>query len=216
MTPNLNLSKEITTSHNKHLKFIIYFLISLAILVLSIYLGEYFLGKYQVYMGWEYKEKHGTYYIYNDEYLIPYNSSVILIVGTVLATPIYFVYMILYLVKFIKACWKSIQCDGFANNKPSMAVGLLFIPIFNFYWIFVAFYSLSRQINNYIERHNLDKRNYTNKSQTLAFCVLTIAAVLIPVIGWFACSIISIILYFMVMADFKKASLYIAHNQTEN
>jgi len=48
--------------------------------------------------------------------------------------------------------WQVIQ-DGFARTNPGKAVGFLFIPFFNFYWWFVAFFGLSKDQNAYIDRH---------------------------------------------------------------
>ena len=48
--------------------------------------------------------------------------------------------------------WRVVQ-DGFASTTPGMAIGLLFAPYFNFYWIFRAVYGLSKDLNYYIERH---------------------------------------------------------------
>ena len=48
--------------------------------------------------------------------------------------------------------WEVVQ-DGFASTTPGMAIGLLFAPYFNFYWIFRAVYGLSKDLNHYIERH---------------------------------------------------------------
>lgn len=48
--------------------------------------------------------------------------------------------------------WQIVQ-DGFARTSPGKAVGFLFIPFFNFYWLFVAYFGLSRDFKSYIERH---------------------------------------------------------------
>lgn len=39
-------------------------------------------------------------------------------------------------------CWKEIPVDV-ARTTPGMAVGLLFIPFFNFYWYFVSYEGLA-------------------------------------------------------------------------
>jgi hypothetical protein len=53
--------------------------------------------------------------------------------------------------------WAQIQ-DGHARTTPGQAVGFLFIPFFNLYWMFVAMYGLSKDINAYIDRHRLPVR----------------------------------------------------------
>lgn len=48
--------------------------------------------------------------------------------------------------------WQVIQ-DGFARTSPGKAVGFLFIPFFNFYWMYVAYHGLAKDMNAYIDRH---------------------------------------------------------------
>lgn len=48
--------------------------------------------------------------------------------------------------------WKILQ-DGYAAVTPGKAVGFLFIPLFNFYWAFKAFWGLAKEQNNFIDRH---------------------------------------------------------------
>ncbi|MBA4383965.1 MAG: hypothetical protein C0410_04460 [Anaerolinea sp.] len=48
--------------------------------------------------------------------------------------------------------WQVIQ-DGAAPTSPGKAVGFMFIPLFNIYWWFVAYWGLSKGQNSFIERH---------------------------------------------------------------
>jgi hypothetical protein len=48
--------------------------------------------------------------------------------------------------------WQVVQ-DGFARTTPGKAVGFLFIPFFNYYWFFIGFWGLAKDMNGYIERH---------------------------------------------------------------
>jgi hypothetical protein len=48
--------------------------------------------------------------------------------------------------------WKILQ-DGYAAVTPGKAVGFLFIPLFNFYWAFRAFWGLAQEQNKFIDRH---------------------------------------------------------------
>lgn len=48
--------------------------------------------------------------------------------------------------------WQIIE-DGFQRTTAGKAVGFLFIPVFNLYWYFVAFFGLSKDTNNYVDRH---------------------------------------------------------------
>ncbi len=48
--------------------------------------------------------------------------------------------------------WKTIQ-DRHAKISPGKAVGFMFIPLFNTYWIYPAYVGLSQTQNQYIARH---------------------------------------------------------------
>src|SRR5512133_2977034 len=68
--------------------------------------------------------------------------------------------------------WQLIQ-DGYARTTPGKAVGFLFIPFFNLYWIFEAFPGLVRDTNAYIQRHGLPIR-MQDAGLATAFCILTL------------------------------------------
>lgn len=48
--------------------------------------------------------------------------------------------------------WKVVQ-DGYASTSAGKALGFLFIPLFSYYWMFRAFWGLSKDLNGYIDRH---------------------------------------------------------------
>ncbi|MEA5079778.1 MAG: DUF4339 domain-containing protein [Anaerolineaceae bacterium] len=48
--------------------------------------------------------------------------------------------------------WKLVQ-DGNARTTPGRAVGFLFIPLFNFYWMFIAYWGLAKELKRYISVH---------------------------------------------------------------
>ncbi len=50
--------------------------------------------------------------------------------------------------------WAAIQ-DGHVRIGPGLAVGLLFVPIFNLFWGFVVFGGFAREYNRYLERHSI-------------------------------------------------------------
>ncbi len=67
--------------------------------------------------------------------------------------------------------WQIIQ-DGFQQTTPGKAVGFLFIPIFNLYWNFVAFFGLSKDMNRYVDRHfsNIPAQTVRKASPVLSLC----------------------------------------------
>lgn len=65
--------------------------------------------------------------------------------------PVYFAAVVILYILHYKL-WQVVQ-DGFASTTPGLAIGLLFIPYFSYYWIFRAQYELAKDLNRYLERH---------------------------------------------------------------
>jgi len=68
--------------------------------------------------------------------------------------------------------WSIIQ-DGNASTTPGKAVGFIFIPLYDFYWIFRAWWGFARDYNRYIERHALNTQKL-KEGLFLAFCILSL------------------------------------------
>jgi hypothetical protein len=86
-------------------------------------------------------------------------------------------YLLLY------RAWAVIQ-DGNASTTPEKAVGFLFIPFYNFYWIFKAWYGFARDYNRYIERYALNAPKL-EEGLFLAFCILFICG-MVPFLNYLA------------------------------
>lgn len=108
-------------------------------------------------------------------------------------------YVILY------RCWALIQ-DGYARTTPGKAVGFLFIPFYNFYWIFQAFAGFSKDGNAFIARHNLPIQRMDEGLST-AYCVLTLTC-LVPYLN-FVTGIAVFILLIVLLNQFKKTAVEI-------
>lgn len=71
--------------------------------------------------------------------------------------------------------WKVVQ-DGYASTTPGKAIGFLFIPFFNFYWLFKAFAGLSVDQNSFIDRHFGQNSEFKVRKSvpafTLIYCIL--------------------------------------------
>jgi hypothetical protein len=63
--------------------------------------------------------------------------------------------------------WTVIQ-DGRARTTPGRAVGFLFIPFFNLYWMYIAVFGLARALNRFVRRYDLDA---PTASQPLGFTI---------------------------------------------
>ena len=70
---------------------------------------------------------------------------------------------------FLYQLWKLIPAD-IARTTPGKAVGFCFIPIFNFYWLSVAFKGLSEDMNKTLQRYGIQYR----VNGGLGLCILNI------------------------------------------
>ncbi len=51
--------------------------------------------------------------------------------------------------------WDVIQ-DGYARTSPRRAIGLLFVPFFNLYWIFQVYRGFAKDFNNFVSHHSIN------------------------------------------------------------
>lgn len=65
------------------------------------------------------------------------------------------IYMSAVLLILWYKAWEAIQ-DGTASITPGKAIGLMFVPLFNFYWVYRVCYGYAKNCNEYLVRHNLD------------------------------------------------------------
>jgi hypothetical protein len=77
---------------------------------------------------------------------------------------------------FIYRMWAAIQ-DGHARTSPGRALGFLFIPIYQFYWVFQAFPGFAKDFNSYAARHSLNVPRLSPGLFT-AYAILCIVAML--------------------------------------
>ena len=88
--------------------------------------------------------------------------------------------LVLYLVLIYKM-WKSIQ-GGSARTTPGKAVGFLFIPLFNFYWIFQALWGWTKDFNQHTAERNLTAPRMP-EGLALTICILALVGI-IPFVGY--------------------------------
>jgi len=86
------------------------------------------------------------------------------------------------LLLLIKAMWTSIQDKG-TRISPGRAVGFLFIPVFNFFWLFRVFWGFHKDYNEYIKRHSIPGAPLP-LPLFLAGTLLVLAGVVAGPIGW--------------------------------
>lgn len=76
--------------------------------------------------------------------------------------------------------WAAIQ-DGQPRTTPGVAVGLLFVPIFNLFWMFQAYWGWTKDFNDYAKKHNL-KVSRAPEGLALTYCILLLIGA-IPFVG---------------------------------
>ena len=107
--------------------------------------------------------------------------------------------------------WKIIPVEK-AITTPGRAVGLQFVPLFNFYWIFVAFHGLGKALNDEMSVLGIKNRE-VNQGLTLAFCILYCFQI-IPYIS-FLTSIVGFVFFCITFKQMKDAGVAIFENGTE-
>jgi uncharacterized membrane protein len=85
---------------------------------------------------------------YYDSYYYEYEVPGWWFIFPLLVVPLS-IYVCVVVCVFIYRAWASIQ-DGHVRTGPCKALGFLFIPFFNFYWIFQAVWGFAVDFNKYL------------------------------------------------------------------
>jgi hypothetical protein len=107
---------------------------------------------------------------------------------------------------FLYKVWELIQ-DGHARTGPGLAVGLLFVPFFNCYWVFVAIRGLALDLHDYLRRHGPREVVPPSPALAVAFCVLFICSQ-VPYLQFLIIPLLVVLV--LLMAGFKNAAVAIA------
>ena len=116
----------------------------------------------------------------------------LLVIGIALMVYAFVVYCM-----FIHKSWASIQ-DGHARAGPCKALGFLFIPFFNFYWIFEAFWGFAKDYNSYVARLGIQAALKLPEGLFLAYCILLLVLLLVSVIPFV--NFVTVIANFIIFA----------------
>ncbi len=100
--------------------------------------------------------------------------------------------------------WALIQ-DGHARTTPERAVGFLFIPFFNLYWVFVAVHGLAVDLEQYLRRHGRLDVPPPPAGLAMAFCVLFVCSA-VPYLNVVAVIPMLVVLVLLLMS-FKHAAV---------
>lgn len=99
-----------------------------------------------------------------------------LLVLSIMAT----IYAVIVLATLIHRMWVAIQ-PGRPRTTPGQAVGFLFIPFFNFYWIFQAYWGWAQDYNRYVGSQSIPAPRM-NENIALTLSILAVCSV-IPYVG---------------------------------
>ncbi len=108
---------------------------------------------------------------------------------------------------FLHKVWELVQ-DGRARTTPERAVGFLFIPFFNLYWVFVAIHGLALDLAGALRRQGRIDVPPPSAALALAFCVLWICT-WVPYLDMIALIPMLVVLILLVMS-FKSAAAALA------
>lgn len=90
------------------------------------------------------------------------------------------IYGVVVLMVLIYKMWATLEGKG-ARTTPGKAVGFLFIPFFNAYWIFQVYWGWAKDFNAYTGQQNMDVPRIS-EGLALAICITTFCS-MVPYIG---------------------------------
>nr|MBN2277261.1 hypothetical protein [candidate division Zixibacteria bacterium] len=90
------------------------------------------------------------------------------------------IYVAVMLFILVHRLWTAIQ-PGHPRTTPGKAVGFLFIPLFNLYWVFQAYYGWAKDYNRYVQTAGIQSPP-VSENLGLTVSILAVAAS-IPYVG---------------------------------
>src|SRR4030042_907761 len=107
-------------------------------------------------------------------------------------------------IKILRRAWAAIQ-DGHARTTPNRAIGFLFVPLFNLYWVFVALHGFALDYNAFVTRHRIRARQLSEVSFR-AYCAFTVLATGLAIVG-FLPTLVAIVEFALAPASHKRRNL---------
>src|SRR4030042_1209335 len=111
-------------------------------------------------------------------------------------------------IKLPRRAWAAIQ-DGHARTTPNRAIGFLFVPLFNLYWVFVALHGFALDYNAFVTRHRIRARQLSEVSFR-AYCAFTVLATGLAIVG-FLPNLVVIVEFALALVIFR--GLVVAVNE---
>ena len=101
------------------------------------------------------------------------------------AVPIPIVFAMIFHLMMVYKMWGSIQ-DGQPRMSPGKAVGFLFIPFFNVYWLFQVYPGFATDYNRHLQQKNLPAKPLSHGLMVGMALMILLA---IPIVNWIIQSI---------------------------
>lgn len=111
-------------------------------------------------------------------------STILLLLMLVLAVVAILIAQILHFV-YLHRLWSSLSYAD-PRTTPGKAVGMMFVPFFNLYWIFVAIFGLAQDWNRITRQHpNLQHAPKMSEGLFLTYCILLLVFWPLAWVLWF-------------------------------
>ena len=105
--------------------------------------------------------------------------------------------------------WKAIQ-DPYTSITPGRAVGFLFIPVYNYYWVFRSVYGFANECNAFLDRNDIQ----TAKLPSAHYLVQSILYVFASVLFKFESS--GVLIFGLIVASILYTNYFIITNWSIN
>ncbi len=111
---------------------------------------------------------------------------------------------------FLYRAWSILPADE-ARTAPPLAVGLCFVPFFNLFWNFVAFWGLTKDLNAHAAKHAI---NAPRAHETLALisCIL-VPLGFVPLVGIFVFWPASIVFGLLAFKSVKDTAIAVVESR---
>ncbi|HUQ49803.1 MAG TPA: hypothetical protein VM056_03730 [Terriglobales bacterium] len=107
-----------------------------------------------------------------------------------------FIYGTVVQMVLLYKCWSAIQ-DGQARTTPGKAVGFMFIPLFNLYWMFQVIYGFAQDYNKYVDRQKLNVAKLDEK--LFLFLPIAVCACIVPLLNMLAGLVVLVLAVIVAM-----------------
>lgn len=118
-----------------------------------------------------------------------------------------FVYYFILLYKFWSLVQPSQRC-----SSPGQAIGFMFIPFFNLYWMFVAILGLAKELNAYRSSRGIPGMP-VSEGMAQTVCILTLCSI-IPYLGVLV-GLVNTVVTILLMKQFTEAAVDILQTRDQ-